>query len=443
MKDFYLGLDVGGTKCAVILGRCGDTMEIIDRIAFPTEAKKGFDHTIENIYAAIDEMMARHSLSADNVQALGISCGGPLNSKTGRVLSPPNLFGWDDIPIVELMETRYGIPTALQNDANACALAEWRFGAARGFENVIFCTFGTGMGSGLILDGRLYEGTTGMAGEIGHLRLSEHGPVGFGKEGSFEGFCSGGGIAQLARTKVLQALQMGQRPSFCPDVQLLDTLSAKSVAGAAHAGDDQVHDYRYSGNSDYGLSNVFQFLNSCEDDLYDPTHEFDEPPGVLTRPGERLGEYLRHPGFLNEFQDYEIESLSGRVNLPTVANIFGANGEPRFMLFNRKGYRGKPTTDLVYGRYGHGLEESSYCEYWAIDETCRSGRQYFVGRDGSMRSTYADHVSGLRPKCAIRPELEVELIDDGLYRIVPFKATKSHGPQIATDEELLNLMGLL
>ena len=88
------------------------------------------------------------------------------------------------------------------------------------------------------LDGRLYEGTTGMAGEIGHLRLSEHGPVGFGKEGSFEGFCSGGGIAQLARTKVLQALQMGQRPSFCPDVQLLDTLSAKSVADAAHAGDE-------------------------------------------------------------------------------------------------------------------------------------------------------------------------------------------------------------
>lgn len=244
MKDLYLGLDVGGTKCAVILGKCtptvadGVTMDIMDRIAFPTEAKKGFDYTIQNIYAAIEEMMARHNLSAGNVQALGISCGGPLNSKTGRVLSPPNLFGWDDIPIVEMMEARYGIPTALQNDANACALAEWRFGAARGFENVIFCTFGTGMGAGLILDGRLYEGTTGMAGEIGHLRLSEHGPVGFGKEGSFEGFCSGGGIAQLARTKVLQALQMGIRPSFCPDVQLLDTLSAKSVAEAAHAGDE-------------------------------------------------------------------------------------------------------------------------------------------------------------------------------------------------------------
>ena len=160
------------------------------------------EEAIAEATAAIEEMMARHNLSAGNVQALGISCGGPLNSKTGRVLSPPNLFGWDDIPIVEMMEARYGIPTALQNDANACALAEWRFGAARGFENVIFCTFGTGMGAGLILNGRLYEGTTGMAGEIGHLRLSEHGPVGFGKEGSFEGFCSGGGIAQFAKSQL-------------------------------------------------------------------------------------------------------------------------------------------------------------------------------------------------------------------------------------------------
>ena len=223
MKDFYLGLDVGGTKCAVILGRCGDTMEIIDRIAFPTEAKKGFDHTIENIYAAIDEMMARHSLSADNVQALGISCGGPLNSKTGRVLSPPNLFGWDDIPIVELMETRYGISTALQNDANACALAEWKFGAAQGCENCVFLTFGTGMGAGLILNGRLYDGTNGMAGEVGHMKLSQTGPVGYGVTGSFEGWCSGGGIAQVAKTYALEQLQMGKTCGFCRNYEEIES----------------------------------------------------------------------------------------------------------------------------------------------------------------------------------------------------------------------------
>lgn len=203
------------------------------------------------------------------------------------------------------------------------------------------------------------------------------------------------------------------------------------------------HDCRYCGNGNYELSNVLQFLNSFEDDWYGPMHEYDAPPGALTRPGERLGEYLRHSGFLHEFQDYEIESLSGRVNLPTIANIFGANGEPKFALFNRKGYRGKPTTDLVYGRHGHGLEEQSYCAYWMVGGTNTTYSQSYVGRDGSRNNTYADHTSGLRPKCVIRPELEVELISDGVYRIVPFEATKRHGPQIATDEELLNLMGLL
>ena len=100
-------------------------MTIADRIAFPTESAKGFEHSINNIYAAIDEMLARHQLEGKDIVSMGISCGGPLNSKTGRILSPPNLIGWDDIPIVELMETRYGIKTSLQNDANACGLAEW------------------------------------------------------------------------------------------------------------------------------------------------------------------------------------------------------------------------------------------------------------------------------------------------------------------------------
>lgn len=203
------------------------------------------------------------------------------------------------------------------------------------------------------------------------------------------------------------------------------------------------YDFRCCGNGDYELSNVLQFLNSYEDDWYGPMHEHDAPPGSQTRPTDRLGDYLHHSGFLHEFQDYEIESIAGRVNLPTIANIFGYNGEPKFTLFNRKGYRGKPTTDLVYGRYGHGLDEFSYCEYWIVGGGSTSYSQEFVGRDGGRHNAYADHRSGIRPKCTIRPELEVELVSEGVYRIVPFKATKSHGPQVATDEELLNLMGLL
>ena len=112
-------------------------------------------------------------------------------------MSPPNLPGWDNIDIVKQIKTHFGVPVHLQNDANACALAEWKFGAGRGTKNMVFLTFGTGLGAGLILDGKLYSGTNDNAAELGHIRLDRFGPVGFGKTGSFEGFCSGGGIAQL------------------------------------------------------------------------------------------------------------------------------------------------------------------------------------------------------------------------------------------------------
>ena len=132
------------------------------------------------------------------MQAIGVSCGGPLNSRTGVVQSPPNLPGWDDVPIVKILEDAFGIPAFLQNDANACALVEWKYGAGRGCENMVFLTMGTGMGAGVIADGRLLRGARDMAGEVGHLRLEKDGPVGYGKAGSFEGFTSGGGIARLA-----------------------------------------------------------------------------------------------------------------------------------------------------------------------------------------------------------------------------------------------------
>src|SRR5690606_32139356 len=143
-------------------------------------------------------------------RAIGISCGGPLDSRSGRILGPPNLPGWDDVPIVEQIRDRYGVPVALQNDANACASAAGKYAARRGCRHIVFLTFGTGMGAGLILDGRLYSGTNDLAGEVGHLRLAERGPVGFGKAGSFEGFCSGGGIARLAVHEIRKARDAGR-----------------------------------------------------------------------------------------------------------------------------------------------------------------------------------------------------------------------------------------
>ena len=181
-----IGIDIGGTKCAVSVLRDG-AVEEVDR--FPTQD-----------YAAT---FARFRKTVEGLEpepgvVFGISCGGPLDAARGVILSPPNLPGWVNIEICRAFTGIFGGRAFLMNDANASALAEWRFGAGKGSKHMVFLTAGTGMGAGLILNGRLYEGATGDAGEVGHLRLRPDGPLGFGKRGSFEGFCSGGGIARLA-----------------------------------------------------------------------------------------------------------------------------------------------------------------------------------------------------------------------------------------------------
>ena len=235
MIQQLLGIDIGGTKCAVIFGIDTDgVISIADKVRFDTA---DVQTTIGRILSELKGMCARHSLDASNTRGIGISCGGPLDSRKGIVMSPPNLPGWDNIPIVKLVEDATGIPASLQNDANACALAEWKYGAGRGTRNMVFLTFGTGLGAGLVLDGRLYSGTNDNAGELGHIRLSEFGPVGYGKAGSVEGFASGGGIAQLAASAVKEKLMMGQKVAWCPDGDL-SAITARTVAEAAKAGDE-------------------------------------------------------------------------------------------------------------------------------------------------------------------------------------------------------------
>lgn len=228
------GLDIGGTKCAVLLGRkAEEDIDVWERVEFPTPSTP--DESIGKMVQTLNDLQKKHQV--ENLAAIGISCGGPLDSKTGTILSPPNLPGWENIEIVKLLEEQFQVPVALQNDANAGAMAEWRWGAGKGTQNMMFLTFGTGMGAGLILNGQLYAGTNDLAGEVGHIRLAEDGPVGFGKAGSFEGFCSGGGIAKLAAQKALEAIQKGNPPAFCSTINELNSLTAKKVGEAAQAGD--------------------------------------------------------------------------------------------------------------------------------------------------------------------------------------------------------------
>ncbi|MDY4186855.1 MAG: ROK family protein [Candidatus Borkfalkiaceae bacterium] len=191
---YVIGYDIGGTKCAVSLGKVEeDKITILSRKETPTT--KSSNETL----SALEEK-TREFITANKISAIGISCGGPLDSKQGKLYKVANLPGWEDFHIVEYLENKFGIKAYLQNDANACALVEWKYGAGKGTKNMVFITMGTGLGAGLIIDGKLYSGTNDNAGEVGHIRLADDGPIGFGKTGSFEGFCSGGGIARLAES---------------------------------------------------------------------------------------------------------------------------------------------------------------------------------------------------------------------------------------------------
>jgi glucokinase len=192
-----IGLDIGGTKCAVSAGEVADGgIRILSRDEFPT-AGMSWQEVLEEFAARISGMKG----NGHEISAIGISCGGPLDSRRGVIMSPPNLPGWDNVPVVRFFEERFNVPVAVQNDANACALAEYMYGSGRGVRNLVFMTFGTGLGAGIVIDGRLYSGSNDNAGEIGHIRLAPTGPVGYNKEGSAEGFCSGAGMARLAKIR--------------------------------------------------------------------------------------------------------------------------------------------------------------------------------------------------------------------------------------------------
>ena len=237
MKDHYIGLDIGGTKCAVVLASVGCGIRILDKISFDTRAQGGPQQTIARLEESMEEILERSKLSIEAIAAVGISCGGPLDSRRGLILSPPNLPGWVKVPLPGIITERFGVPAFILNDANACALVEWKLGAGRGCDDMIFLTMGTGMGAGVIAGGKLLRGHTDMGGEVGHLRLREDGPVGFGKAGSFEGFTSGGGIALQAKSFTREMLAAGVTPRWTADGHPPDALDAKLMAGYAKGGD--------------------------------------------------------------------------------------------------------------------------------------------------------------------------------------------------------------
>jgi glucokinase len=236
-KAALVGVDIGGTKTAVALST--EPPAILRRIAFETNADQDPRPTLARIKEAIREVISAQQLDLADLQAIGVSCGSPLDEINGVIQSPPNLPAWRDVPIKNILEDEFKVKCFLGNDANAGALAERAFGAARGTQNMVFLTMGTGIGAGLILNGQLYQGASKLAGEIGHVRLTQSGPIGHNKNGTVEGWVSGAGMAREARRIVEMEIARG---GFTLLASCMgkdgDALSARDVWNAAQAGDD-------------------------------------------------------------------------------------------------------------------------------------------------------------------------------------------------------------
>jgi glucokinase len=234
MQKIYIGVDVGGTKTAVVLST--HPPDCLGRIEFATAPEQGPERALRLIVESARSLLVEHGFADASITAVGVSCGSPLDRVQGIIQAPPNLSTWVDVPIRRMLEEAFHTTCRVENDANAGAVAEHRFGAGVGTEHMIFLTLGTGLGAGIIAAGSLYLGANGDAGEIGHVRLSPTGPVGYHKAGSIEGWASGGGIAQLA-VRMLEAKHRGRSSVLHAQLAGGVELTARDVGRAAQAGD--------------------------------------------------------------------------------------------------------------------------------------------------------------------------------------------------------------
>lgn len=231
-----LGLDIGGTKTAVVEGT-RDAV-ILQRHEIATEAWRPFDEVFPRLADLLAQTRAVAAQQHRRIRAVSVSVGGPLRIAEGVLLNPPHLPGWQGVALKARLATVCPhLPILIEHDGNAGALAEFHFGAGRGradLRHLIFLTFGTGLGAGLIVNGKVLHGASETAGEVGHLRLAWEGPIGFGKAGSWEGFASGAGLVELA-----QQMFPARWPRTTPIRELVTTMLAddpQALAVAAEAG---------------------------------------------------------------------------------------------------------------------------------------------------------------------------------------------------------------
>lgn len=265
MKTYVAGIDIGGTKLATVVA--DSTGHILSKVRKPTLAERGPEYALQLLFDMVRETVELANLEQNSISAIGVSCGGPLDTKTGVVYSPPNLPGWDALPLKAKLESEFGIPVTIENDANASALAEHRFGGGRGYDALLYMTMSTGIGGGIVIDGEIYHGANDSAGEVGHQILLPDGPpCGCGKRGCLEALCSGPAIARRAQAAIRKQLETG-KTATTELIKLADrrieTVKSEHVLAAARTGDAlalQLVDETayYMG---WGIANLVNILN--------------------------------------------------------------------------------------------------------------------------------------------------------------------------------------
>ncbi len=225
-----LGVDLGGTKIGTGVVDQDGTVRCSD--VQPTLADEGPEAVIDRIIAGAQRALDHAGLAHKDVCSIGIGAPGPLDIPQGLLLEPPNLPGWHNVPLRQIVQERLGVPTYLENDANAAAVGEYLYGAGRDTRDMVYVTVSTGIGGGLILDGHIYHGVSGGAGEIGHMTILPDGPrCGCGNRGCLEALASGTAIAREAHDLVARGVPTAVAREADQEV------TAKQVVDAMHEGD--------------------------------------------------------------------------------------------------------------------------------------------------------------------------------------------------------------
>lgn len=235
-NEMFLGVDIGGTKVAA--GIVTPRGEILSKVRVPMVSDRDAAAGLAAVESAISAALESQPKRRSSVAAIGISSPGPLDPRRGVVINPPNLKCWQNFPLAEKISASRHLPTRLDNDANAAALAEALWGAGAGYASVFYATLGTGIGTGVILDGKIYHGRTGAAAEGGHVSIDYHGPkCGCGKHGCIEALAAGPAVARRAREHLLTG-GPGRDALLALASGNPDKITAEMVASAWHSGDD-------------------------------------------------------------------------------------------------------------------------------------------------------------------------------------------------------------